>query len=113
MVFSASGKLMKAPEVVEQIGKFGYSEDLILVIGILEVCCVIIFLIPRTVILGAVLLTGYLGGAIATHVRMHDIFFLGATIIAILVWLAVYLRDPRVRTLLPFRRPLAPAEFDG
>jgi len=61
MVFSASGKLMKVPEVVEQISKFGYSEDLIQVIGVLEVCSVIIFLIPRTAILGAVLLTGYLG----------------------------------------------------
>lgn len=106
MVSSAAMKLMNRPEVAEQlVGKFVYPEDLTLILGIVELSCVILYLIPQTAILGAVLLTGYLGGAIATHVRIHD-NFMGPAIGGILIWLAVYLRDPRVRALLPIRRPL-------
>jgi hypothetical protein len=109
MVFSATMKLTNAPGLAEQmVGRFGYPKDLILVIGIAEVCCVLLYLIPRTAVLGAVLLTGYLGGAIATHVRIHD-NFLGAAIIGVFVWLGIYLRDPRVRALLPLRGPMTSA----
>jgi hypothetical protein len=78
-------------------------------IGILELSCVILYAIPQTAILGAVLLTGYLGGAIATHVRVHD-NFISPAIGGILVWLGVYLRDPRVRALLPIRRSMTSGE---
>ena len=106
MVFSAAMKLMKLPVVTEQfVDKFGYPQDLILVIAFVEIGCVVVYLTPRTAILGAVLLTGYLGGAIATHLRVHD-NFMGAAVAGILVWLGVYLKDPRVRALLPLRRPL-------
>jgi len=104
MTASAAMTFVNPPEVAEQfVGKFGYPEDLILVLGIVEIACVILYIIPRTAILGAVLLTGYLGGAIATHVRVHD-NFIPAAIAGVLVWLAVYLRDARVRALLPIRR---------
>ena len=110
MVMSATMKLLNRPEVAEQMVKnLGYPEDLTLLLGVVEISCVVLYLIPQTTILGAVLLTGYLGGAIATHVRIHD-NFLGPTIGGTLVWLAVYLRDPRVRALLPLRRPSQPAE---
>jgi uncharacterized membrane protein YphA (DoxX/SURF4 family) len=108
MTFGGVYVLTDPPELKEQfVGKFGYPEDLALAIGIVELCCAALYLIPRTSILGAVLLTGYLGGAVATHVRIHD-NFVTAVIVGMLVWLAVYLRDPRVRALLPFRRPIAP-----
>jgi len=104
LTMSASMKLMNRPEVAEQlVGKFGYPEDVGFIIGIVELSCVVVYLIPQTAILGAVLLTGYLGGAIATHVRVSD-NFLGPAIGGVLVWLAVYLRDPRVRALLPLRK---------
>jgi uncharacterized membrane protein YphA (DoxX/SURF4 family) len=110
MVMSATMKLMNRPEVAEQmVKKLGYPEDLTLALGIVELSCVVLYVIPQTTILGAVLLTGYLGGAIATHVRIHD-NFLGPAIGGILVWLAVYLRDPRVRALLPLRQAIAPLE---
>src|SRR5438128_1434415 len=97
LTFSAITKFRNPPEVAEQfVGKLGYPDDLILAIGIVEICCVVLYLIPQTAILGAVLLTGYLGGAIATPVRIHD-DFLGPAIGGILVWLAIYLRDPRIR----------------
>ena len=108
MTFGGVYVLTDPPELKEQfVGKFGYPEDSALAIGIVELCCAALYLIPRTSILGAVLLTGYLGGAVATHVRVHD-NFVAAVIVGILVWLAVYLRDPRVRALLPFRRPIVP-----
>ena len=110
LVFSATMKFRNPPEVAEQfVGKLGYPEDLILAIGGVEICCVILYLIPQTAILGAVLLTGYLGGAVATHVRIHD-NFAGAAIGGVLVWLGLYLRDPRIRALLPIRRANQTAE---
>jgi uncharacterized membrane protein YphA (DoxX/SURF4 family) len=82
------------------VDKFGYPSDLIVPVAVAEICCAIVYLIPRTATLGAVLLTGYLGGAIATHARVHD-NFAPAAIVGILVWLALYLRDPRIRALMP------------
>ena len=109
MAMSATMKLMNPPQLAEQmVGKFGYPKEVILVIGIVEIACVVLYLIPRTAILGAVLLTGYLGGAIATHVRVQD-NFIGPAIFGVLVWLGLYLRDPRVRALLPVRKPLVSA----
>ena len=108
VTFSAAAKLMHSQQAVEQlIGKFAYPENSLLALGVVELGCVVLYLIPRTAVLGAVLLTGYLGGAVATHVRVND-SFLGPFIGGVLVWLAVYLRDARVRALLPIRS-LAPA----
>ena len=104
LIFSASVKVMNLMDVdKEMIGRLGYPKELILIIGIVELSCLAIFLIPRTAVLGAVLLTGYLGGAVATHVRIHD-NFIPPVIGGVLVWLALFLRDPRVRALLPLRR---------
>ncbi len=103
LCFSAVMKFMSPAEFKEQwVTKLGYPEQLALAIGIVELVCAIIYVIPQTAILGAVLLTGYLGGAVATHVRIEDDFF-GPIIGGVLVWLAVFLRDPRVRALLPIR----------
>ena len=112
MIASAAMKLMNAQMVVEQMsGKLGYPETVLVTIGAVELVCAVLFLIPRTAVLGAVLLTGYLGGAIATHIRVSD-NFLSPAIGGVLVWLALFLRDPRVRGLLPLRRspPAAGAE---
>ena len=77
LMMTASGtmKILNPPQLAEQFtGKFGYPGDVTLYLGIVEISCVVLYLIPPTAILGAVLLTGYLGGAIATHVRIHDDF---------------------------------------
>ena len=68
--------------------------------------CVALFLIPRTAVLGAVLIAGYLGGAIATHVRIGEPFFIQAAL-GVVMWLGLYLRDPRLRALIPLRTPAA------
>ena len=106
MTGSGTMKLLNPPQLAEQFtGKFGYPGDVTLYLGIVEISCVIIYLFPPTAILGAILLTGYLGGAIATHVRIHDDFsIIPPAIIGVFVWLAVFLRDSRVRALLPIRR---------
>ena len=103
LTFSAVMKFTFPPELDrEWIAKLGLSPALATPIGMLEIACVSVFLIPRTAVLGAVLLTGYLGGAILTHVRIGDAF-ITPVIAGVLVWLALYLRDPRVRALLPLR----------
>jgi DoxX-like family len=108
LMMTASGtmKILNPPQLAEQFtGKFGYPGDVTLVLGIVEISCAVLYLIPPTAILGAILLTGYLGGAIATHVRIHDDFsIIPPAVIGVFVWLAVFLRDPRVRALLPLRR---------
>ena len=70
----------------------------------LEVGCSIIYLIPRTAILGAILMTGYFGGAIATNVRLEDPSFIGPVLGGVFVWAGLYLRDGRLNVLIPLRR---------
>lgn len=104
LTFSAVMKFLNPPEMSEQfVGKFGYPAKLAFAIGVVEVCCMLIYLIPQTAVLGAILLTGYLGGAIATHVRVEDVF-IGPAIGGVLVWLALFLREPKLRQLIPIRR---------
>jgi hypothetical protein len=105
MVASASMKLMHAPQFVEQwVGKLGYQEGALTGIGLLELACVVVYAIPRTAVLGAVLLTGYLGGAIATHVRIGDPGLAAPLVLGVLAWGGLYLRDERIRALMPLRR---------
>lgn len=103
LLFSATMKLMHHPKVVEGFGKFGYAEGAIAVIGVTEVVCTLLYAIPQTSILGAILLTGYLGGAVATHVRIGDAFA-APLILGVLLWAGLFLRDSRLRALLPLRR---------
>jgi hypothetical protein len=104
LLFSASMKFAKPPAAVDGFKKFGYPEHLLLPLGIVEVSCTIIYLIPRTSVLGAILLTGYLGGATATHVRVSDPSFVMPLLCGVLVWLGLFLREKRLRSLLPLRK---------
>jgi hypothetical protein len=103
LLFSGVMKLAKPAAVVQEFGRLGYSESAAFGIGILEILCTIVYLIPQTSVLGAILLTGYLGGATATHVRIADPFF-APIIVGVLVWLGLFLRDERLRSLLPWRK---------
>jgi hypothetical protein len=102
LVSSGVMKLVKPAFVVEGSEKLGWSADLILGLGIVELACTVIYAIPRTAVLGAILLTGYLGGATATHVRLGEPCF-APVILGVLVWLGLFLRDARLRVLLPLR----------
>jgi hypothetical protein len=103
LLFSGVLKLTKAATVMQGFAHFGYPESLVLGIGILELACTIIYMIPRTSVLGAILLTGYLGGATATNVRVGDPLFFLPAILGVLVWGGLFLRDDRLRALIPLR----------
>jgi hypothetical protein len=99
-------KLFKPVVVVEATVKLGYPENTILPIGIVLTVCTILYLIPRTAVLGAILLTGYLGGAVATHVRVGEGLFPVSfpIIFGVLLWGGLYLRNNRLRSLIPINQ---------
>ncbi len=101
-VFTASFGFLKPAVAMQGFIHYGYPESSMLRITMVEIACAIIYAIPRTSVLGAILLTGYLGGATATHVRVGEPFFL-PILVGVVVWLGLYLRDVRLRALVPLR----------
>ena len=105
LIFDSLGKLLQVQPVIDGTKQLGYSPDLVFGLGVTLISCVLAYLVPWTSVLGAVLLTGYLGGAVATHVRVgnplvtHVLF---PTYIAALLWGGLMLRDARLRALLPW-----------
>jgi hypothetical protein len=95
---SASGKFVEWEGKDEMFAKMGWGKDVMIKIGVVEVLCALLFLVPRTAFVGAILLSAYLGGAVATHVRIADPFFF-PIIIGVLAWVALGLRDGRVFNL--------------
>ena len=104
MLFSAVLKLVKAAPVVQGFPRYGYPENLIFIIGVLELLSCIVYLIPSTAVLGAILMTGYLGGATATNVRVGDSSYIMTVLLGVFVWGGLFFRDARLRALIPFRR---------
>ncbi len=104
-VFSMSGvmKLRGGPELAEGFGQLGLPVSMATPLGIVELVCVVLYLIPTTSVVGAILLTGYMGGAICTHWRVGDPFFV-QILFAIAVWIGIYLREPRLWHVMPLRR---------
>jgi hypothetical protein len=103
LTFDTVIKLLQVPIAVEGTTVLGYPASVITAIGLIEVVCLVVYLIPRTAVLGAILWTGYLGGAIATHVRVQNPLFshvLFPIYVAALLWGGLWLRDRRVRNLL-------------
>jgi hypothetical protein len=99
-------KLIKPKPVVEGTMQLGYPEYVIVPLGITLLICTVLYIIPPTAVLGAILLTGYLGGAVASHVRHGDPLLthvLMPVFVGVLVWLGLFLRDERVRSLVPIR----------
>jgi len=102
-VMSAVLKLKGGAEVAQGMAHLGLPESLVLPLAILELSCALIYLIPATSVLGAILLSGYIGGAICTHWRVGDPFFIQIAL-GIFVWLGLYLREHRLKALIPLRR---------
>ncbi|MGH9435763.1 MAG: DoxX family protein [Terriglobia bacterium] len=105
LVFDGVTKVMKEVHVMQASAQLGYRESLIPDVGIILLVCTLIYAIPRTSFLGAILITGYLGGATATQVRVGNPLFetLFPVIFGVLVWLGLFLRDHRLRSLVPLR----------
>jgi hypothetical protein len=107
LTFDTAIKVLKLAPAVQGTTQLGYPASAVLWIGLIELVCLALYLVPRTSVLGALVLTGYLGGAIATHVRLgspllsHTLF---PIYVALLLWGGLYLRETRLRELVPFRR---------
>jgi hypothetical protein len=106
LTFDTVLKMLRLDPAVEGTTSLGYPVDSVLWIGGIELVCLILYLVPRTAFLGAVLMTGYLGGAVATHVRIssplltHTVF---PVYVAVFLWAGLYLREPRLRAIAPLR----------
>jgi hypothetical protein len=104
LLFDAVAKLMKIAPVLQAFTQLGFSTSLAVPIGAVLLVCTILYVIPPTSILGAILLTAYLGGATVTHVRAGQPFYF-PVIFGVLVWGGLYLRENRLRALIPLRNP--------
>lgn len=103
LLMSAFFKLSKSEQAVEGFAKMGYPDAALMGIGIVELACTVLYVIPRTSVLGAILLTGYLGGATDVHVRGGESILI-PVLLGVLVWGGLFLRDQRIRDLIPFKR---------
>ena len=110
LLFDGVAKLFKPAPVVEATVQLGYPESVLLGLGLVLTACTVLYLIPRTSVLGAILLTGYLGGAVATHVRVGGPLFsvIFPILFGVSIWGGLYLREPRLHALVPLRRELGP-----
>ena len=107
LLMDGLGKVFREPTVVEATTQLGYSPNLVVSLGILALACTVLYVVPQTSTLGAVLLTGFLGGAVASNLRVGSPLFshvLFPVYIGLLVWGGLYLRDAQLRSLLPLRR---------
>lgn len=103
-LFGSVVKLVKAAPAVASMAHAGFPEKFVVPIGIIELVCVVVYLIPRTSVLGAILLTGLLGGATVTTLRIGDPTFPLPVILGMMAWGGLYLRDVRLRALIPLRK---------
>jgi hypothetical protein len=103
-LFSAFIKFKGGPDLDQAMAHLGLPASMVLPLGILELTCVVIYLIPATSVLGAILLAGYIGGTIVTCWRSGDPFILNI-VLGLVVWLGIYLREPRLKDLIPVRKP--------
>lgn len=107
LAFDCTLKLLQLPEAVAGTTQLGYPASVILPLGIIQVVCLLLYVLPQTSVLGAILWTGYLGGAIATHVRLGNPLFthiLFPIYVALFIWGGLYFRNHHLRALLPFQR---------
>jgi len=105
--FDTIVKVLRLPVAIEGTTQLGYPESTVFVIGIIQLVCLVLYVIPQTSVFGAILFTGYLGGAIATHLRIGSPLFthiLFPIYVALLIWGGLYAREPRLRAMVPIRR---------
>jgi len=107
MLFDGGAKVVRFAPYVEGTVKAGFADNLVVPLGIVSLVCAILYAIPQTSILGGILLAAYFGGATATHVRLGQPFWF-PIVFGILTWLALYLREPRLRKLIPVRTDVVP-----
>lgn len=113
LIFDAVIHLLKPPAVVQAFAQLHLPLSLAVDLGIIELLCIALYVIPRTALFGAILLTGYLGGALAIQLTTSNSLFgeiLFPVYVGVILWAGLYLRDERLRSLVPWRRPTAPRD---
>jgi hypothetical protein len=111
LLFDSVIKVLNLSFAVESTVSLGYPANVLVPLGLLQLICLVLYLIPQTSVLGAILLTGYLGGAIATHVRLENPLFthiLFPVYLGLMIWGGLYLRNRQLRALIPFLRTTTP-----
>jgi hypothetical protein len=110
MIMSGGMKFSNDPQLLEGIEKMRITKEIVQRIGAVEIACAVLYLFPPTTVLGAMLLNGYLGGAVFVHVQQGDPVgkVMTPVIIGVLAWLGVFLREPRLRAIFPWRRAAPP-----
>lgn len=104
MIATSPMAIMKLPAATEGMQKYGYPESSMVVLGIAELVSALLYVIPKTSILGAILLTGYLGGAVATHVRASEATYFIPILFGVLFWAGLWCRNPTLRALIPYKQ---------
>jgi len=99
---SSAMKFSGSPQVIQGLEHFGWSQSMLITLAILELGSVILYLIPPFSILGGIVLTGFLGGAIATHLRIGEPVYIHV-VLGFMIWLGLFLREPSLRSLIPVR----------
>lgn len=102
LLFSGVLKFMPIPGNDENLQHIGWKAESVPTLGVIEIICTLIYLIPQTAMLGSILLAAYMGGTVATHLRVGDPFFV-QILIGVVLWLGLWLREPRLRALTPIR----------
>ncbi len=106
LLFDTVIKVVQAAPAVESTVQLGYPAEYVVLLGLAELVCLALYAFPRTAVLGAILLTGWFGGAMATHVRagspMFSVIF--PSLLGLMIWGGLFLRDARLRDVLPFRK---------
>lgn len=103
LLMSATFKFIQPePGFADGLAHMGWTPESVFKLGFVEIGCTVLYLIPRTSYLGAILLTAYMGGAVATHVRVGDVF-VTQILVGVFIWLGLYMRDPRIRALIPIK----------
>lgn len=106
LVMSGVMKLSGSEQAIKGFEQFGYKSSVAAPLGIVELISTALYVIPQTAVLGAILLTGYLGGATATHLRVGEAF-IAPVLVGVVIWLGLFLRDRRIREIVPWRKPSA------
>ena len=113
VLFGSVMKLMRTPSVIEGFTHAGLPGSLIIPVGMIEMMCVVVYVVPQTAVLGAILMTGLLGGATITGLRIADPSWPLPLILGMLAWGGLFLRDPRLRQLIPLRKPQSQNSLDS
>ncbi|MFG0306681.1 MAG: DoxX family protein [Phycisphaerales bacterium JB040] len=103
LAMSGAMKLAGGEQVEQGFADLGWPSSLAPALGIVELVCVALYLLPKTAVLGAILITGYLGGATSAHARLEEVELAVPVLLGVLAWVSLWLRDPRVRALAPLR----------